>query len=227
MLFNRNAEEEHNQPKCLTSENHSSWKDLRRCLTQPPAQAGSALMWEQVVQSFVKSCLQALQEWGPHSLTRQPVLIVDCSHREKDFPYIQSELLLFQLTPIACHPPAIPHCEEFGSIFLITSPRKLESCCQVPPNSSLFQANQVHLPQLLCKVCVSSWWLSAELAPIYISLVLRAQNWTTDVVYQVPRKGYSSTCFAINLQHSRGMGLVISQMKWLSVILCKPNGSQK
>lgn len=36
-----------------------------------------------------------------------------------------------------------------------------------------------------------------------------------------------STHFAINLQHSRKMGLVMSQMKWLSVILCKPNGSQK
>ena len=135
---------------------HSGWKDLRRSLAQPPAQAGSAVMSDQVAQSFVTTCLEILQEWRPHSLTRQPVQRVDCSHRENNFAYIQSVLFLFQLTPIASHPPAIPHCEELGSIFSITSPRNWKAAVRSPPTHLFSRLNKSTSPSLSARGKCSS-----------------------------------------------------------------------
>jgi len=45
-------------------------------------------------------------------------VVLDCSHREKGSPYIQS--LLFQLMPVVSHPLATHSCEKPSSIFLMT-----------------------------------------------------------------------------------------------------------
>ena len=189
-------------------------------------------MSDQVAQGFVKSCLEILQGWGPHSLTRQPVLLVNSSHRQKDFAYIPSELPLFQLMPLASHPPAIPHREELGSIFLITSPRNWKAAISPP--------NPISSPGWISPPAPASLQGVSVLAPDHLGGFLLNLLQFVSVLYWGSKTGpqmqsnecqekeiiaegeiMCSTCFAINLQYSRRMGLVITQMKRRSVILWK------
>lgn len=141
-------------------------------------------------------CLETLQELGLHSLTRQPVLIADGSHKDKDFLHIQTELFLFQLVPVASHPPGTPHCKGLGSIFSETSSRSRKAATRSSQTHLFSRLNHSTSLSLSARVNCSSpwpsWWLSAELGPIYISRVVRPQSWTTDVGSWVPRKGDNS-----------------------------------
>lgn len=48
--------------------------------------------------------LENLQGWRSHSISGQPVPMLDCPHGEKDFPYICFESLMFQLGLVASCP---------------------------------------------------------------------------------------------------------------------------
>lgn len=58
--------------------------------------------------------------------------------------------LTFQFMIISCSP-AVDHYEEPGSIFLLTSPNVLGSCCWFPLKQSLLQVEEAQFLQPLLK----------------------------------------------------------------------------
>ena len=102
----------------------------------------SAMRWDWVAQCLSQSDLESLQVWRLHSLCGQPLPLFDSSHNEKDFPYIQSKLILFQImsiTTVSCK--SIPH-----STCLLTSAQRQNILFQTEWNLHAIGLHSVFSP---------------------------------------------------------------------------------
>lgn len=121
-------------------------RDLRKSFIQPPAQSRLSSEVRQVTQDFAKLSLEDHQGWM-RTFSGQHFFPLDCLHNEKAFPYVQYDLLLFQLMPTLSCPPTLHDCEELGSVplinFLIGKGGLLLDLLKL----SLLQAEQAQFPQ--------------------------------------------------------------------------------
>lgn len=145
----------------IESRDVSGWKRPQKVSSPTSSSWTSGWLWTLSTQ-----VLRTSMGWERLFIfSGQPVLLPEHPHLKKDFATIK---LSFEVMPIMSCPCIMHHCEEPGSISLyalwfVVSGLDSKAASQgwTKPSPSVF----LHRPFALASG--ASWWLSAELAPVY------------------------------------------------------------
>lgn len=84
-------------------------------------QAGAVMELDPFTQCLIQSGTENLWEWRLNNLPRQPAVLLGSPHGPQLFPYIQSELVFFQVMLSDSRSTTMHSCEVPGPIFWTTS----------------------------------------------------------------------------------------------------------
>lgn len=79
--------------RIIESQIHSCGKGRQEASSQTTC-SKDQLESDQLTQGFIQLSLEKLQGWMLHILSKQPIPLPDCSHRERDFSQSQSMLMV-------------------------------------------------------------------------------------------------------------------------------------
>lgn len=89
-----------------------------------------------LLMAMSSSDLSISKEWHVYNLPEQPVLVLYHSHGEKRFPWISSEIPMFQLEAVDSHPNTTHLKKEPGCFVSKPSHKSLKTIHQDPPRKT-------------------------------------------------------------------------------------------
>lgn len=105
-----------------------------------------------LLMAMSSSDLSISKEWHVYNLPEQPILVLYHSHGEKRFPWISSEIPMFQLEAVDSHPNTTHLEKEPGCFISKPSHKRLKTIHQDPPRKTNKQTAYTLFPSYICSL---------------------------------------------------------------------------